>query len=100
MTGGTVAVLGRAGINFAAGMTGGLAWVYDEDGSFFQEPRYHPEFVTAEQFGMLDADGQASLRALLERHAEAANSSLAKAMLVDWENRAKAFVRLSPKPQG
>ncbi len=48
MTGGTVVVLGRAGINFGAGMTGGLAWVYDADGAFLGEQRFHPEFVTPE----------------------------------------------------
>jgi glutamate synthase (ferredoxin) len=42
MTGGIVAVLGRVGINFGAGMTGGLAWVYDADGSFVSDQRYHP----------------------------------------------------------
>jgi glutamate synthase (NADPH/NADH) large chain len=99
MTGGVVAVLGRAGINFAAGMTGGLAWVYDEDGSFVGEQRFHPEFVTVEAFETLPAEDQERLRSLVARHAEEANSSLAAGMLVDWENRAKAFVRLAPKPQ-
>jgi glutamate synthase (NADPH/NADH) large chain len=99
MTGGMVAVLGRAGINFAAGMTGGLAWVYDEDGSFVREQRYHPEFVTAEPFETLTAEDRQMLRALVARHAEEANSSLAQGMLADWENRAKPFVRLTPKPQ-
>jgi glutamate synthase (NADPH/NADH) large chain len=99
MTGGVVAVLGRAGINFAAGMTGGMAWVYDEDGSFVGDQRYHPEFVTAEAFETLAPEDQETLRSLVGRHAEEANSSLAQGMLVDWENRAKAFVRLAPKPQ-
>jgi glutamate synthase (ferredoxin) len=99
MTGGVVAVLGRAGINFAAGMTGGMAWVYDEDGSFVGEQRFHPEFVTAEPFETLSPEDQESLRSLVAVHAEEANSSLAQAMLADWENRAKAFVRLAPKPQ-
>jgi glutamate synthase (NADPH/NADH) large chain len=99
MTGGAVAVLGRAGINFAAGMTGGMAWVYDEDGSFVGEQRYHPEFVTAESFETLAPEDREMLRSLVGRHAEEANSSLAQAMLADWENRAKAFVRLAPKPQ-
>ncbi len=99
MTGGVVAVLGRAGINFAAGMTGGLAWVYDDDGSFVGEQRYHPEFVTAEPFRELKPEEQEMLRALIQRHAEEANSSLAQSMLADWENRAKAFLRLTPKPQ-
>ncbi len=99
MTGGTVAVLGKAGINFAAGMTGGMAWVYDEDGSFVAEQRFHPDFVTAERFDDLTAEEQEQLRALVARHAEEASSSLAQGMLADWQNRAKAFVRLSPKPQ-
>jgi glutamate synthase (ferredoxin) len=99
MTGGAVAVLGRAGINFAAGMTGGVAWVYDQDGSFVGERRFHPEFVTPQPFEALDFESQERLRELIGRHAAEANSSLAQAMLADWETRAKAFVRLSPKPQ-
>ena len=99
MTGGTVAVLGRAGINFAAGMTGGMAWVYDEDGSFVGDQRYHPEFVTAEAFATLTPEEQEPLRWLVARHAEEASSSLAAGMLADWQKRAKGFVRLAPKPQ-
>jgi glutamate synthase (NADPH/NADH) large chain len=99
MTGGTVAVLGRAGINFAAGMTGGLAWIYDEDGTFLGEQRFHPDFVTAERFSDLSGDDREMLRVLVAQHAEEANSSLAGAMLADWETRAQAFVRLTPKPQ-
>ncbi len=99
MTGGTVAVLGRAGINFAAGMTGGLAWVYDVDGSFIGEQRFHVDFVTPEPFSSVPAEAQEALRSLLMRHAEEANSTLAQAMLADWQNRSQAFVRLSPKPQ-
>ncbi len=64
MTGGIVAVLGRAGMNFGAGMTGGLAWVYDADGSFVRDLRYHPEFLTAEPFADLTPEAQADLRAL------------------------------------
>ncbi len=99
MTGGTVAVLGRAGINFAAGMTGGLAWVYDEDGSFVAEQRFHPEFVTPEPYESLSPEDQAGLMSLVARHADEASSSLAKSMLADWSAKAKAFVRLTPKPQ-
>ena len=99
MTGGTVIVLGRAGINFAAGMTGGLAWVYDADGSFVSEPRFHPEFVTPEAFAEVDEAGRDSLVALISRHAEEADSGLAKTMLADWSKYSAGFVRLSPKPQ-
>ena len=99
MTGGVVAVLGRVGINFGAGMTGGLAWVYDADQTFMSDTRYHPEFLVAEGFSVVDSEAQLALRGLVEMHAEESGSELAKAMLVDWPNSARAFVRLTPKPQ-
>jgi glutamate synthase (ferredoxin) len=99
MTGGLAAILGKAGMNFGAGMTGGLAWVYDADGTFVSEERYHPEFVTAEAFDTVDAEAQAALKALLEAHVERAESGLAKSMLGDWATKAAPFVRLTPKPQ-
>ena len=99
MTGGTVVVLGRTGINFAAGMTGGLAWVYDEDGSFTAKGKFHPDFVVVERFAELEEQPRQDLKALVERHAEEANSSLAQAMLADWEMRSRAFLRLTPRPQ-
>jgi glutamate synthase (ferredoxin) len=99
MTGGVVAVLGRVGMNFGAGMTGGLAWVYDADGSFVREGRYHPEFLSAEAFGGVDTEAQESLNELIEQHAERSESGLARSMLADWANRAGAFIRLTPRPQ-
>jgi glutamate synthase (NADPH/NADH) large chain len=99
MTGGVVAVLGRAGMNFGAGMTGGLAWVYDADGSFIKDLRYHPEFLEAEDFAAVPEESQQSLRALLTVHAERAGSGLARHMLADWHAPAQKFVRLTPKPQ-
>jgi glutamate synthase (ferredoxin) len=99
MTGGVVVVLGRVGMNFGAGMTGGLAWVYDSDGSFAREGRYHPEFLSAEAFAGVDAEAQENLRGLIVRHGERSGSGLARAMLADWPGRAGAFVRLTPKPQ-
>ncbi len=99
MTGGTVAVLGAAGANFGAGMTGGLAWVNDEDGGFCREGRFHPEFVTPAGFAEVGREAQEALRRLLERHREESWSSLAGAMLADWPRRARSFVLLTPKPQ-
>jgi glutamate synthase (NADPH/NADH) large chain len=99
MTGGVVVVMGRTGMNFGAGMTGGLAWVYDADGSFVNGQLYHPDFVTVDSFAEADAEAQERLRALIARHAEDAASSLAKTMLADWPKSAGAFVRLTPKPQ-
>ncbi len=99
MTGGTIVVLGRVGMNFGAGMTGGLAWVYDADGTFLSGGRYHPEFIAAEGFSLVDAEAQEELRLLIERHVERSASGLGKAMLADWAERAKGFVRLTPVPQ-
>lgn len=99
MTGGTVVVMGRVGMNFGAGMTGGLAWVYDADGSFVSGKRYHPEFVEAEGFDFVDFDSQESLKSLIETHLERSGSGLAQAMLADWPKAAGAFVRLTPVPQ-
>ena len=99
MTGGTVVVLGRVGINFGAGMTGGVAWVYDADGSFVRDGRYHPEFLVAEGFNGTDPEAQNGLRALVETHVERSGSGLARTLLGDWPGSAGAFVRLTPKPQ-
>jgi glutamate synthase (ferredoxin) len=98
MTGGMVAVLGRVGMNFGAGMTGGLAWVYDADGSFAQNRRYHPEFLVAERFSVVEREAQDSLRGLIEMHAEQSESGLARTMLMDWCGSSEAFVRLTPRP--
>jgi glutamate synthase (NADPH/NADH) large chain len=99
MTGGLVAVLGKVGMNFGAGMTGGIAWVYDADGTFVSGKKYHPDFVDPERLDAFDAESQESLRALIEMHVEHSGSGLAQAMLADWANSAKGFVRLTPKPQ-
>ena len=99
MTGGVVVVLGRVGINFGAGMTGGLAWVYDADGTFVSGLRYHTEFLVPEGFGAVGPESQESLRGLIEMHRERSGSGLAGAMMADWPRSAEAFVRLSPKPQ-
>jgi glutamate synthase (NADPH/NADH) large chain len=99
MTGGLVAVLGRVGMNFGAGMTGGLAWIYDADGTFVSEQRYHPEFIAAERFSSVDAESQEKLRELIETHVECSGSGLGRAMLADWSKQGEVFVRLTPVPQ-
>ncbi|RXH55759.1 glutamate synthase-related protein [Granulicella sibirica] len=99
MTGGTVAVLGRAGMNFGAGMTGGVAWVFDEDGSFVKDERYHVDFMTPAGFAACEPEAQEELHSLLTTHAEKASSMLASTMLEEWPKRVEGFVRLTPKPQ-
>ena len=64
MTGGMVAILGPVGINFGAGMTGGLAWVYDAQQTMIPEVRYHNDFLEAQTFAETTAEQQAGLRAL------------------------------------
>ena len=99
MTGGTVAVLGEAGSNFGAGMTGGLAWVYDEDGEFVAQQRFHPDFVQPSAYAEVDRQAQEALRALVMRHVQESESSLGTALLEDWSHRSLPFVLLTPKPQ-
>lgn len=99
MTGGAVVVLGKTGMNFGAGMTGGLAWVLDEDGSFMSEAKYHPEFIEPQGFDAVDDESRATLKQLIEEHISFSDSGLAKTLLLDWPERSKSFVRLSPKPQ-
>jgi glutamate synthase (NADPH/NADH) large chain len=115
MTGGTVVVLGRTGRNFAAGMSGGLAYVYDEDGTFGRlcnssmvtlEPVL-PEAEQAREERGLAAAGKGRLkhgdcldepllRGLIERHLRFTGSTRALAMLDDWEAARGKFVKVFP----
>jgi glutamate synthase (NADPH/NADH) large chain len=99
MTGGLVVVLGSTGINFGAGMTGGLAWVYDEEGDFLAEGRYHKGFLQPQEWEELDPDARQSIRELVELHAAKTGSTRARWLRWDWESEATRFVRLTPKPQ-
>ena len=91
MTGGTVAILGRTGRNFAAGMSGGIAYVFDEQGDFAS--RCNTEMADLE--GLDDADA-AVLKAMIEKHAECTGSSLATMMLINWQNVLPRFVKVMP----
>jgi glutamate synthase domain-containing protein 2/glutamate synthase domain-containing protein 1/glutamate synthase domain-containing protein 3 len=99
MTGGLVVVLGSTGQNFGAGMTGGLAWVFDEDGSFVSQTRYHSTFLAPEPLSTLDDAAGEELRQLIQLHAEKTNSTRAHRILADWANLSGRFVRLTPLPQ-
>jgi glutamate synthase domain-containing protein 2/glutamate synthase domain-containing protein 1/glutamate synthase domain-containing protein 3 len=115
MTGGTVVVLGRTGRNFAAGMSGGVAYVYDPDGTFAS--RCNPSMVALERVlteaeqhdaeRQLAASGkgrlmhageadEAMLRRLVERHLRFTGSSVALAMLDDWDHARAKFVKVFP----
>ena len=99
MTGGLAVVLGRTGINFGAGMTGGIAWVYDEDGDFLGKGRFHAGFLQPESWNQLDDTSRNSIRELVALHATKTGSTRAQWLLADWESESRKFVRLTPKPQ-
>jgi glutamate synthase (NADPH/NADH) large chain len=91
MTGGRVLVLGRTGRNFAAGMSGGLAWVYDPEGQF--PVNCNPDMVALE--GLTETD-ETEIQALLKQHVELTGSHLANFLLGNWEEEAGRFVKVFP----
>ncbi|MFO7168138.1 MAG: hypothetical protein DIU80_008915, partial [Chloroflexota bacterium] len=92
MTGGVVLVIGETGRNFAAGMTGGLAYVYDEHGSF--PARCNGELVDLQP---LEAQDEENVRALLVRHAELTCSARAAELLENWSKVRGRFWRVQPR---
>ena len=120
MTGGVVAVLGKTGRNFAAGMSGGIAYVYDPDGTFAAlcnpaqvdllpvsperdeedgtgRPQQRTVSVSDAGMGdMLRHDGE-RLRILLERHHLHTGSARARALLDDWAGSVGKFVKVMPR---
>jgi glutamate synthase (NADPH/NADH) large chain len=92
MTGGRVVVLGPTGRNFAAGMSGGIAYVFDEHGDFSR--RCNKEMV--ELTHLDDEDEIESLKDMIFRHADYAGSVLATEVLLAWDERLPRFVRVIP----
>jgi glutamate synthase domain-containing protein 2/glutamate synthase domain-containing protein 1/glutamate synthase domain-containing protein 3 len=99
MTGGLAVVLGSTGINFGAGMTGGLAWIYDENGDFMSTGRFHKDFLQPETWDELDQASRQSIKTFVEMHVERTGSTRARWLLANWEEEAAKFVRLTPKAQ-
>ncbi len=92
MTGGRVVVIGATGRNFAAGMSGGAAYVLDEDGNF--KNRCNLETVSLER---LDETDLKEVEELLKRHAVYTHSERAWKLLALWEETAPKFVKVMPK---
>jgi glutamate synthase domain-containing protein 3 len=92
MTGGRVAILGHAGRNFAAGMSGGVAFVYDEDGTF--PIRCNLGLV---ELKPLHEKSIPELHGMITRHLEYTGSTLAKGILENWDEEIKKFVRVMPR---
>ena len=92
MTGGVVVVLGSVGRNVGAGMTGGLAYFYDEEGTF--QANVNPEIVTVQR--VISSAGETQLRSLIEAHGEKTGSAKATAILADWSNALLKFWQVVP----
>ena len=121
MTGGVVLVLGQTGRNFAAGMSGGIAYVYDPDGQFKQlcnPAGVDMEKIAAPELGLADAPGRPRqrsvsvedngmgdplrfdaerLRILIERHLLFTGSGRARSLLDDWDEALSKFVKVMPR---
>ena len=92
MTGGLVIVLGETGKNFAAGMSGGMAFIYDVDKTFHS--RCNREMVDLDPLS--DAD-LALLHAKIEKHFQFTKSEVAERMLNNWETESQHFVKVMPR---
>ena len=92
MTGGRVVVLGGTGRNFAAGMSGGVAYVLDETGSF--PCRCNQQMVGLEK---MEGEEIEEIRQLIARHAQYTGSKRAAQVLAQWEAMAPKFVKVMPK---
>jgi glutamate synthase domain-containing protein 2/glutamate synthase domain-containing protein 1/glutamate synthase domain-containing protein 3 len=92
MTGGRVVVLGTTGRNFAAGMSGGIAYVYDRDRRF--AGRCNLELVDLEPLTQSD---QEEVKALISEHAQRTGSLVARNVLASWERACERFVRVMPR---
>ncbi len=93
MTGGRVVVLGPTGRNFAAGMSGGIAYVLDERGDF--RTRVNAQMVNLER--VEDPAEATALRRLIERHVEHTSSLRARQVLDGWEEWLPKIVRVIPR---
>jgi glutamate synthase (ferredoxin) len=91
MTGGRAVILGSTGRNFAAGMSGGIAYVWDADGSF--PTRVNREMVELEP---LDAGDVEYVRGRIERHVELTDSARGRALLDRWSVEKERFVKVMP----
>ena len=92
MTGGTVVILGSTGRNFAAGMSGGIAFVYDADGSFAS--KCNMEMIDLDPVDQQDAS---ILHDLISKHYAYTASTVAKFVLDDFESQQKNFIKVFPK---
>ena len=92
MTGGRVVILGPTGVNFGAGMSGGIAYVLDEDGMF--DNNCNLDMIDLERVE-LEAD-VAELHGMIEKHVTYTGSALGKTILEEWDHYKRQFVKVFP----
>ncbi len=93
MTGGRVVVLGEIGKNFAAGMSGGIAYIYDPDKTLSQ--RINPEMVDLDR---IEEESDANeVRSMIENYVNYTGSREANAILEDWDNQQAKFIQVMPR---
>ena len=92
MTGGRVVILGPTGRNFAAGMSGGIAYVYDPHGKL--PSNLNTEMVNLEELDDVDLGW---LRDMLVAHHDATDSAVAQRILADWPRQGGDFVKVMPR---
>jgi glutamate synthase domain-containing protein 3 len=93
MTGGRVVVLGSTGRNFAAGMSGGIAYIWDPQGQF--SGNCNAEMVDLDP--LEESQDLAELKQLISNHAQFTGSTVAQHILEDWANQTANFVKVMPK---
>jgi len=91
MTGGTVVILGPTGRNFGAGMSGGIAYIYDEHGDFNE--RCNTEMVSIES---IDDEDQNTLNKMIQNHLDYTESTVAQNLLDNWSESIAKFVKVMP----
>ncbi|SOE19959.1 glutamate synthase (NADH) large subunit [Spirosomataceae bacterium TFI 002] len=92
MTGGMAIILGATGQNFAAGMSGGVAYVFDQNEDFDQ--KCNKEMVDLDELTKSDLE---MLEGMIKKHFEATNSTVARDILGNWEAESKKFIKVFPR---
>jgi glutamate synthase (NADPH/NADH) large chain len=92
MTGGRALILGKTGRNFAAGMSGGIAWIYNADNTFAEN--CNTEMVDLDPLSLKDEE---QIQALLRKHVSLTGSKLAQKLLSNWDRVSTQFIKVYPK---
>ena len=90
-----IVVVGRTGRNFAAGMSGGVAYVYNPDGAFGEN--LNAEMVDLDALDDDDSEDVAWLRDTIQAHVDATDSAVGRRVLADWDGQLKHFVKVMPR---